>query len=348
MTALATGDLSQQVEIVQKDEVGELGQTYNITLGSLRSLVLQLHAHSQQVSAATSELSVQARNQVTGSNQQASAITEITQALQELNQTAENIAQQATKVAIASENSLRQAHQVSQVADKMAQSQELGRANVAQTINTLFQLKGQVEAIAEQQRELQQQSSVIQQVIGIIDNISHETHLLALNAAIEAAGAGEFGDRFAVIAAEVKRLATNSVDATKDVRKSLMGIAQVVEHSSQIASEGVRQAEKATLEANQSDTTLLSLNELSEQVKIAARQIVFQIEQTAFLANGIGVATQQQQIASQQVLQTMISIEAVTAQNLSSIQQGDIATQQLSTAARELEHSANVFKLSAA
>jgi len=137
------------------------------------------------------------------------------------------------------------------------------------------------------------------------------------------------------------------VEATKGVHISLEGIAQAVELSNQSAIEGVKQAEKATLEANQSDSTLLALSELSAQVKAAARTIVGQIEQTAALATGIGVATQHQQVASQQVLQTMISIEAVTAQNLSSVRQGDIATQQLSASAHELERSANVFKLAA-
>ncbi len=348
MTALAEGDLTQQVDMNNKDELGELGQTYNTTLVSLRNLVEQLHNQSQQVSTATYELSVQARNQVTGSNQQASAIMEITQALQELSQTADNIALQATKSAAASENSLKQAQLVSQAADKMAQSQELGRANVAQTIETLFSLKEQVGAIEHHQQELQAQSNDIQRIVGIIDEIAHETHLLALNAAIEAAGAGQYGDRFAVIAGEVKRLANNSVEATKEVRRSIAGITRAVERSSQSASEGVRQAEKATNEASQSDSTLLTLTELSQEVKTAARAIVSHIDQTATLATGIGVATQQQQIASQQVLQTMLSIEAVTAQNLSSVRQGDAATQQLSSSARQLEHSANVFKLAAA
>lgn|GEM_PF-2968645 len=137
------------------------------------------------------------------------------------------------------------------------------------------------------------------------------------------------------------------MEATKGVHISLEGIAQAVELSNQSAIEGVKQAEKATLEANQSDSTLLALSELSAQVKAAARTIVGQIEQTAALTTGIGVATQHQQVASQQVLQTMISIEAVTAQNLSSVRQGDIATQQLSASAHELERSANVFKLAA-
>ncbi len=347
MTALAQGDLTQEVKYLGKDELGELGQTYNVALQALRMLVEQLHTQSQQVSSATYELSLQAKNQVTGSNQQAGAITEITHSLGELGEAANHIASQAQETTSASETALRQAQLVSQVSEEMAQSQELGRANVAQTIQTLHKLKEQVGAIEERQQELKQQSEVIQKVIGIIDNIARETHLLALNAAIEAAGAGQFGDRFAVIAGEVKRLANNSVNATNEVRKSLEGIAEAVERSNQSAIEGVRQAEKATTEANQSDNTLLTISQLSEQVKTAARAIVVQIDQVTLLASGIGVSTQQQQAASQQVLQTMLSIEAVTAQNLGSIRQGEIATQQLSSSAHDLERSANIFKLAA-
>lgn len=347
LTDLAKGDLTQKVDIINRDELGRLGETYNTTLHSLRQLISQLYTQSQQVTGATSELSLQAKTQVSGSSQQASAIAEATQALQELNQTAQAIARQASEATVAIEHTHKQAQLVSGVVEEMVQAQEQGRENIARTVEGLFKLKERIEVIEARQQELVEQSRVIDQVVGTIDSIARETHLLSLNASIEAAGAGEYGDRFAIIAGEVKRLADRSVMATKEVRKSLEGIAQAVERSSQSATIGLSEAELATSEARYSDRTLQTLSELSGQVKMAARVIVDYIEGTATLAINIGAATQQQQEASQQMLQTMLSIEAVTAQNLSSIRQGEVATQQLSLSALEMEHSADAFKLAA-
>ena len=345
MNALASGDLTQQVVIQRTDELGELAHTYNSTLQALRSLVSQIHTQSQQVANATDALGFQARTQVDSTSQQTNAIAQATQSLQELNQTTQEIAIQATHVATSIQNTLRQAHLVNQVANDMAMAQQQGRLSVARTIQALFKLKERIGSIEQQQQELVEQSSVIEGVINLIDGIARETHLLALNAAIEAASAGQYGDRFAIIATEVKRLADNSVRATVNVRKSLEGIVTAVERSSQSAMQGVQEAEKASSEALHSDGTLVALNDLSDQVTTAAHSIVGYIERTASLTSSIETATQQQRVSSQQLLETMRSIEALTVQTLNSVRYGETSTQQLSLTAQSLKHSADNFKL---
>jgi methyl-accepting chemotaxis protein len=345
---LAGGDLSQPVQVVNRDELGELGQTYNATLVSLGELVNQLFAQSQQVSAATEELTSQAKSQVAGSSQQASAITEATQALKELNQTAEEITRQTSRTSEAAAFALGRAQAVSELADRMVVAQDQGRATVAHTIEALSNLKAQVEAIEEQQGILSKQSTSIQSIVGIINGIAKETHLLALNAAIEAAGAGVYGERFSVIASEVKQLSDRSMQATEEVRAALAGIAQAVEEANLRAEEGLREAEEAVIEAGTADKALLELTTLSVEVKAAAHDILGEVQNTASLSANIGIATRQQQVSSHQMLEKMLQIEAVTSQTLSATRQGEAVTYQLNQTARELETSATKFKLVAA
>jgi methyl-accepting chemotaxis protein len=344
---LATGDLTQPVVINNRDELGELGETYNSTLEGLRRLVQQLYNQSQRVTIATQELNFQARTQVAGSGQQTSAIVEATASLQELNRTAQSIATLATETNSSVALSLRQGRAVSDYARTMTHAQEQGRLTVARTVSSIYILKQKIEAIEEQQQILVNQSAVIERVIALIDSVSRETHLLALNASIEAAGAGAgaAGSRFGVIAAEIKLLADRCMTATKEIRVSLTDIAKGVERAGIISREGLEEAEVAVGQSAQSDSSLLQLAGLSRKVEQAAEEIVEYITQAASLSTNIGIATQEQQSAGQQILETMLQIEAVTVQTLNSVRQSENATEQLSVTAYELQRAADTFKL---
>lgn len=347
LAKLAEGDLTQPVLIANGDELGKLGQTYNTTLTSLHQLISQLYTQSQQVNTATTELIAQAQNQVAGSSQQAEAITEATQSLQELNQTAEEIARQTLRVTQAVTFSLEQTQAVSGLTDEMARAYEEGRSIVARMVAALQKLKEQVANIEQQQQALVVQSGAIKGIVELSDSIAKETHLLALNASIEAAGAGEYGERFAVIAREVKNLADRSFRATGEVRTALGGIAQAIDNASESANQGLEEAEQAVREAGSSDKVLLDMAELTGQVKAAVLSIVGQVKDTALLASNIGVATRQQQSSSALMLEKMFEIEAVTTQNLNGVKQGETVTYQLNLSAQKLEASADAFKLAA-
>jgi methyl-accepting chemotaxis protein len=265
--------------------------------------------------------------------------------LQELNLSAGEIASQTIAASKAVDYSLGRAQAVSQLAEEMVQAHQQGRTTVAQTIGEVQSLKDQIQGIEAEQQRLVEQSTAIQSINGLIDTIARETHLLALNAAIEAAGAGQQGERFAVVAAEVKSLAERSVKATKEVRVALNSIAATVAQVYQLTEQGLAKASQAVAEAEQSDKVLIELAYLSEKVKEAVSDIVVEVKSSSQLTSSIGAATRQQQVSSIQVLDKMLEIESVTAQNLSSIKQVESVSQQLNSTALELKQSADTFKL---
>ncbi len=348
LAKLAQGDLTQPVQIANGDELGELGQTYNLTLVSLRQLVNQLYLQSQQVSGISQELNSQVHSQVSGSSQQVSSITEATAAIQELSQAAAEIARQAQQTSGAVEQSLELADAVNNLADEMVEAQGEGRQLVAQTLTALNSLKEQTAAINEQQQSLLAQTGVIKEVITLMDSIAKETHLLALNASIEAAGVGIYGERFRVIASEVKNLADRTMKATSQVGEALISIVRAVTEVSTQTRQETAGAEQAVHDSQQSDLALVRLTKLSAEVKNAVERIVEEISGAALMAKNIGAATTQQQGASQQMLERMVEIEGVTSQNLNSLRQGEKAIYMLNQNARQLENSADTFKLSAA
>ncbi|MBL8113767.1 MAG: methyl-accepting chemotaxis protein, partial [Acidobacteria bacterium] len=156
----------------------------------------------------------------------------------------------------------------------------------------------------------------------IINDFAGDTHLLALNASIEAAGAGEHGKRFGVVAAEVKRLAERVVQATTEIRTLISEVQSATNGAVMSAEDGAKEAERGSALAVRSGE---AINEILEQVK-----------STFGLAQEISMATQQQGQASEQVARTMHDVSVVAQGAATAAQQAQTAAEQLRGVAEKL------------
>ena len=179
---VADGDLTQQLDIDQKDEVGILAAALNGMVEKLQMVMQGISQSAGQVASASEELSASAQNLSSGSSEQAANLEETSASLEELN----------ASIGVNSESATGASETASRCADR---AEEGGRA-VLETVEAM-------KSIANQ--------------IAIIDDIADQTNLLALNAAIEAARAGEMGKGFAVVAVEVRKLAERSQKAAQEI-----------------------------------------------------------------------------------------------------------------------------------
>jgi methyl-accepting chemotaxis protein len=192
--SIATGDLTQQIEIDGRDEAADLQRTLVTMQASLRELVCQVRTSTDSIGTASSEIA-------TG-NADLSSRTE--QTASNLQQTASSM-EQLTGTVKQSADSARQANQLATSAAEVAQR---GGSVVSQVVSTMDEINSSSKKIAD--------------IIGVIDGIAFQTNILALNAAVEAARAGEQGRGFAVVASEVRSLAQRSAEAAKEI-KGLIG-----------------------------------------------------------------------------------------------------------------------------
>ncbi|NLC55625.1 MAG: hypothetical protein GX774_02160 [Armatimonadetes bacterium] len=225
------------------------------------------------------EFSAVAAEQATGATEQAAAVSEITATMEELSRTAQQIAHAAGEALTAAED---------------------GQGAVRQTVAGMEQIKARVDDVATRILSLGEKSQRIGEINEIITDIAGKTHLLALNAAIESAAAGEFGARFAVVAAQVKELADETREATSQVKSVILEIQNAINASVMATGETTNEVARGA--------------ELAQRSGSVITEIVDRVQ-------GISVATQQQRSASEQVVTTMRDIQEVVRTSASGSQQ---------------------------
>jgi methyl-accepting chemotaxis protein len=262
-----------------------------------------------------SELSTAAAQLLAASHQQASGATEQASAVSEVSTTIEELGSTARQIAIAAE-------QVAEASGQTLENLSEGQDAVDSSIQAMERIRSRVQDVSTRVLNLGERSQQIGEIIDLINDLSDETHLLALNAAIEAAGAGEHGRRFAVVAAEVKSLANRALAAAKEVKGVIAEIQQATNAAVLAAEEGGKEVERGVVLAHSAGQVM--------------NNIVMVAERTAQSSAEISLATAQQQSASEQVVETMREIADVARQTAAGSRQMAESAQMLTAIAERL------------
>ena len=263
--AVVDNDLMKLVYGGGLDEAGQLRLSYkmqqsklNAVLGRIADAVDRLEKVGELLSADVALTSQGVMHQSSETDQVATAMTELSASAQEVS---------------------RNAQQAAEAAQGANQEATGGRQVVEETIRLINDLASEVEHSAQVMQQLKADSENIGTVLDVIKGIAEQTNLLALNAAIEAARAGEQGRGFAVVADEVRTLASRTAESTQEIQGIIEKLqqgaaraAEVMEHSREIASAGVEQAGR-TGESLQSITRAIdTINEMNAQIASAANE----------------------------------------------------------------------------
>ncbi len=298
---IAGGELDQTIDVRSDDEIGRLGQAFNtmtqVIVHSLRGeidksnhLIRSIKDEMHQLSTSTNEIMAISVQQSSGANQQASAVQEATTTSEEIAVTARQVAENAGSVGV--------------LAEKASRASLEGMTAVDEAVEGMGELKEKVGSISAAMLELGENSREIGGIIEIIEEISDQTNLLALNAAIEAAGAGEAGRRFSVVAREVQRLAERTVHATRQIRELIDEIQKATHSTIMVTEEGTKGVDQASRLVARISEGLQRIIELTGETSRSAREIK--------------VSTQQQTSASEQMAETIAEIRDVATQVASS------------------------------
>jgi methyl-accepting chemotaxis protein PixJ len=303
---VSRGDLTIRASVTE-DEIGTIADSYNATIESLRKIVSQVQLAALQVSQTTSSRQI-----------------EVVVLQEEIAQQVQNIADALRTVNLMNESSQlvsQSAQEAEQVLMKAQESVQTGDSAMNSTVKSIMEIRSTVQQATEQMKRLGETTENISNVVALISRFAAQTHMLALKASIEAARAGEQGQGFAVIADEVRNLATQSARATADIEQLVNNILTetktvvlAMEEGNELVAEGsnlveetrksLNQITAATLQVNQLveaiASTALEQSENSEEMKMKITDVAQVAEKTNLSVNQLSESFEQlQQLAGQ-------------------------------------------------
>jgi CHASE3 domain sensor protein len=262
-----------------------------------RTLGRQIGTAVGQVQSSSAELQAAANQQATGAKEQSTAMNEINTTISELLATSRQIAESAQRVA--------------QIAGQTAGAARSGEGIVEKTHESISSIRRQVDLIVSHMLDLGKKSQQIGAVLDIVYELAEQTNILAINATIEAAGAGETGKRFAVVAEEIRKLADRVAGSTKeirglidDVRGAVNTTVMATESGSKTVDAGSKQFDDVSAALKQIAGLALTTTEAAREIELSTKQQTTAVEQVNVAIANVAQATRETEASSGQTLQT--------------------------------------------
>ncbi|TXR51380.1 methyl-accepting chemotaxis protein [Reinekea thalattae] len=269
------GDLSRRIRSKRKDEIGSVANEFDRFVDGLADLIVAMSKQSSSVLENIGNMKADAKNVNKSSESQlesieltVTAVNEMTSAIREV---AQNAQLSATEVA-----------EVTQLCVN-------GKQMTTSTVNQIRDLSETIQNASTAMNELASSSNDIASVLDVIRGIAEQTNLLALNAAIEAARAGEQGRGFAVVADEVRSLASKTQQSTNDIQEMIESLQKGVKGAAFAIDEGFKAVGSTVEQSEQTKDSLDKIVELSQSVADASTQIAASTEEQSQVAEEVNI-----------------------------------------------------------
>lgn len=278
-----------------------------------RSLSSQIGAAVHHIQTSSAELQSAANQQATGAKEQASAMSEISTTISELLATSRQIAESARRVA--------------EIAEQTAAAAKTGDLQVERGRDSINGIRRQVDVIVHHMLDLGKKSQQIGSVLEIVSELAEQTNILAINATIEAAGAGDAGRRFGVVADEIRKLADRVGGSTKEIRSLIDDVRSAVnttvmttETGSKAAEAGAEQFGRVASAFGQISGQVATTTEAAKEIELSTKQQATAVEQVNVAITNVSQATKETEVSTGQTLRTASELSHLSRELLRLVQ----------------------------
>lgn len=314
---VASGDLTKKLDDSASDEFGELARNCNQVISNLRQLIQGIISRSTQLAAASEQTSAITVQSTQAIREQKSQVTQAATATTEMSSTSQGVMQSSSDALAEIKHADSEAERVKGISNTNKQ--------------TILQLSQEVEQASKVINKLHQDSASIGSILDVIRGIAEQTNLLALNAAIEAARAGEQGRGFAVVADEVRSLASKTQSSTQEIQAMIQVLQSGAHAAVEAMNKGRRQAENCV---TQTEVAAEALDSITHAVHMAHD-----------MSEQISHAAREQNQVSHEISKLLESIVNIAEETASGAEQTSDSSHEVARLAEELRQSVDQFKV---
>ena len=314
---LADGDLRDEIHLMRQDELGHLARNTNILASKLRTALLEISANADSVAASASYSSELAKKGDVNAKRQQQNTSQFAASMDEMVSTVRDVAASASRT-------------LEQVQEGSRQTEQ-GQRVVNENISSIDALAVEIERASHVISKLNERSNAISEVLEVIRNIANQTNLLALNAAIEAARAGEQGRGFAVVADEVRTLASRTQNSTTEIQ-------DMIERLQQEAREAVTVMDQSQREANISVEKSRNAGQSLEKINSSMHGI-------SMMNTQIASAAEEQSMVSQEMQKNIEEISNMAESSAQASKEGLAASSEVAKLAEGMKQLVGQFRL---
>lgn len=314
---VASGDMTQKLDDSAQDEFGELARNCNKVIANLQQLIQGIISRSTQLAAASEQTSAITVQTTQAIREQKSQVTQAATATTEMSSTAQGVLQSSNDAVAEIKNADNEAERVKGIS--------------LENKSIILQLSHEVEQASVVINKLHKDSASIGSILDVIRGIAEQTNLLALNAAIEAARAGEQGRGFAVVADEVRSLASKTQASTQEIQAMIQVLQSGAQAAVEAMNKGKKQAENCVAKT---EVATKALDSITHAVHLAHD-----------MSTQISDAAKEQNQVSHEISKLLESIVSIAEETASGAEQTSESSHEVARLAEELRVSVDQFKV---
>ena len=342
---VSNGDLTEKVEIINEDEIGELSKIFNTMIDSLRKITQNINNFSVQLAGSSQE--------ILSSAEQTSAVSqEISSATEEIASGAENQVKASNESSLLMNDVMGNMYTLKDEFDEIISFSNntntlasKGQENMSSMVRQMSTIKNSVVNSSNIIYDLQKNSEEIGNIVEIINTIADQTNLLALNASIEAARAGEAGKGFAVVADEVRKLAEESMNSANNIKNLILNTQDKTKAALNSIKDGASQSEKG-------ENIVANVKESLEEILTSFSSVNHKFESvdSMIAASNDSITTMASKLYDIETISNTASanteeVAASTEEQSATIEEITESIEKLVSMVENLKESVSIFKL---